>query len=65
MIYIEQGCVAENYSPTRGVNILGSPGARKLLAGKYGELTPLRQRGGAGFSSSLPSIFTSTHAGIL
>lgn len=35
--------------------MLGSPGARKMLAGKYGELTPLRQRGGTGGSSSLPT----------
>lgn len=28
--------------------MLGSPGARKMPAGKYSELTPLRQRGGAG-----------------
>jgi hypothetical protein len=37
--------------------MLGSPGARKMLAGKYEELTSLRQRGGAGGSSSLPSSF--------
>jgi group II intron reverse transcriptase/maturase len=29
-------------SPTLGVNILGPPGARKMLAGKYRELTLLR-----------------------
>jgi hypothetical protein len=33
----------------------GRPVARKSHAGKYGELTPLRQRGGRGFPSPLPS----------
>ena len=36
----------------------GSPGAGKPHAGKYGESTPLRQRGGGGqnnLASALPS----------
>ena len=31
----------------------GSPGVRNSHAGKYGELTPLRQRGGAGYDLPL------------
>ncbi len=31
----------------------GSPGDCKSHAGKYGELTPLRQRGGGGLTASL------------
>jgi hypothetical protein len=35
----------------------GSPGARKGHAGKYGEWTPLRQRGGSGGNASpLPTM---------
>lgn len=33
-------------APLPGAISVGSPGARKLHAGKYGEFTPLRQRGG-------------------
>ncbi len=32
----------------------GSPGAGKLHAGKYEELTSLRQRGGGGWQSGQP-----------
>ena len=31
-----------------GAILRGSPSERKTHAGKYGELTPLRQRGGGG-----------------
>jgi hypothetical protein len=36
-----------------GAISLGSPGARNSHAGKYGEVTPLRQRGGAGYDLPL------------
>jgi hypothetical protein len=35
-------------TPHKGAISRGSPGAGKPHAGKYGELTPLRQRGGDG-----------------
>nr|VFK47316.1 MAG: hypothetical protein BECKSD772F_GA0070984_13722 [Candidatus Kentron sp. SD]VFK49998.1 MAG: hypothetical protein BECKSD772E_GA0070983_13163 [Candidatus Kentron sp. SD] len=38
----------DNCSPG-GAITRESPGTRKTYAGKYGELTPLRQRGGGGF----------------
>src|SRR5438309_2999205 len=36
---------------------MGSPGAGKPHTGKYGELTPWRQRGAAGSACPLPTIF--------
>ena len=36
-----------------GAIVRGSPGDCKSHAGKYGELTPLRQRGGSGYGLSL------------
>src|SRR5206468_762498 len=36
---------------------MGSPGAGKPHTGQYGELTPSRQRGGAGSACPLPTIF--------
>src|SRR5438093_6273318 len=37
---------------------MGSPGAGKPHTGQYGELTPWRQRGGAGSACPLPTIFS-------
>ena len=36
---------------------MGSPGAGKPHTGQYGELTPSRQRGGAGSACPLPTNF--------
>ncbi len=41
--------------PLFGAIMRGPPSARKTHAGKYGELTPLRQRGGSGMASPLPT----------
>ncbi len=38
----------------RGGNVLGVARCRKLHAGKYEELTSLRQRGGGGWQSGQP-----------
>jgi hypothetical protein len=35
--------------PYSGAILRGSPSTGKLYAGKYGELTPLRQRGRGGY----------------
>jgi hypothetical protein len=39
---------------------MGSPGAGKPHTGQYGELTPSRQRGGAGPACPLPTNLTLT-----
>ena len=41
---------------------MGSPGARKGLAGKWRELTLLRQRGGRGMALSLTHLWNITSA---
>ena len=46
-------CVGGRGVPPAGAIAMASPGARKGLAGKCGELTPLRQRGGRGVALSL------------
>src|SRR5512133_3108029 len=47
-------CQSSLHDSPQGVRSAGSPGARKGHAGKYGELTPLRQRGGGGTPPPYP-----------
>ena len=46
------------HSPNQGVNRLGSPGALTAPAGKYREVTLLRQRGGADDSVPYPLVIS-------
>jgi hypothetical protein len=46
----------------QGASVMASPGARKGLAGKSGELTPARQRGGRGLAPSLTHLWFSLGA---
>ena len=54
MTYVKQDCNVKIAPLIKGVNSLGPPGARKTHAGKYRELTLLRQRGGTERSVPYP-----------